>query len=168
MRQMISGVVAALAVMTAAAAPAYACGFGSCAPCGTSYVSPCAEAYVPSAVGAGCYGCGAGFDRLAEPTTQYYPTTGYYPTRQYYYVNQGPTYSGPGMFAPQPAYEEDAVPAWGAYEHHPYHYGYHRHRHYHHGYHYGYAPHRYHHYGYGPRYGYMHHHYGYPVLRRYY
>jgi len=43
MRQTISGLVAALAVMTAGAAPAFACGFTWCAP-----------AYVPTVVGIGC------------------------------------------------------------------------------------------------------------------
>jgi len=119
MRQTISGLVAALAVMTAGAAPAFACGFTWCAP-----------AYVPTVVGIGCYtGCGGWvYERLAEPTTQYY------------YVNQGPTYSGPGMFAPYPTYQESAVPQGPAV------YGYRRHHHFrHHSY-----------------------HYGYPVLRRYY
>ena len=48
MRQTISGLVAAIAVMTAGAAPAMACGGlfqGSCSPCG-QYVSPCAQTYV--------------------------------------------------------------------------------------------------------------------------
>ena len=43
MRQTISGLVAAIAVMAASAAPAMACGGlfdGGCSPCG--YVSPCA------------------------------------------------------------------------------------------------------------------------------
>jgi hypothetical protein len=156
MRQTISGLVAAIAVMTAGAAPAFACGFTSCSPYAQAYT------YAPPVVGTGCNtGCGGwGYDsyqRLAEPDTQYYPTTSYYPTRQYYYVNQGPTYSGPGMFAPYPTYQENAV---GAYERAPSYYGYHRpHR-------YGYGP---RHYGHGPRYGYFHHRYryGYP-LRRYY
>jgi hypothetical protein len=163
MRQMISGLVAAVAVMTAGAAPALACGFNSCSPCG--YVTPCAQTYVAPVVSTGCNSCGGGwgyesYERMVEPTTQYYPTAQYQPTTQYYYVNQGPTYSGPGMFAPYPTYQENAV---SGYEHAPYYYG--GHRHWHHGYHYGYAP---RHYGYGSRYGYMPHHYGYPVLRRYY
>jgi hypothetical protein len=168
MRQTISGLVAAVAVMTAGAAPALACGFTSCSPGGQEYASPCAQTYVPSVVGTGCNtGCGGGwaYDRLAEPTTQYYPTTQYQPTTQYYYVNQGPTYSGPGMFAPHPTYQENAV---GTYERAPSYYGWHRH--YHHSYRYDYAP---RHYGYMPRhtyrYGYMPHRYGYGYpLRRYY
>lgn len=121
MRQTISGLIAAAAVMTAGAAPALACGYGGCSPCG--WGSPCAQveyapalAYVPTVtlvptpVYTGCGTCGGwgwggwggwGFERLAEPT------------RQYYYVNQGPTYSGPGQFAPLPTYHEDALPYYG-------------------------------------------------------
>ena len=99
MRQMISGVVAALAVVAAGAAPAKACG-----------LAPCEQAYVPTISYSGCAtGCGAGwsYERLAEPTTQYY------------YVNQGPTYTGPGAFAPYPTYQEDAVYSDRWHGHHP-------------------------------------------------
>src|SRR4051794_41437281 len=45
MRQLITGMVAAAAVLTVNAAPASACGgfglFSSCSPCGASYVSSC-------------------------------------------------------------------------------------------------------------------------------
>ncbi len=143
MRQTIKGLVAALAVITAGAAPAMACGFGGCSPCAA--VSPC-ESYAPAYTYApaysynGCGTCGAGWghERLAEPTTQYY------------YVNQGPTYSGPRSFAPYPAYEENAVPSYG--------YGYrHHYRPWHHSYRYGYAPHHY-----------VSRHWGHPLVRRYY
>jgi hypothetical protein len=121
MRQMIKGLVAAFAVMTAgAASPAMACSYGGC--CGV-VASPCAAAYAPAytygpaysyVYGSGCGTCGNrwAYERLAEPTTQYY------------YVNQGPTYSGPNMFAPQPTYQEDAVPAYGY--HHRHHAWHHR------------------------------------------
>ena len=121
MRQMISGLVAAVAVMAASAVPAMACGGGlfqsSCSPCGQAYVSPCAqlEAYVPPApVYTGCDACGGGWahERLPDPV------------QQYYYVNQGPTYTGPGNFAPYPTYQESAVSGWGAYRHRSYQYGY--------------------------------------------
>lgn len=128
MRQTISGLVAAAAVMIAGVAPAMACGSYSCSPCGGAYASPCAPAYAPPYAYTGCAaGCGWEFDRLVEPTTQYY------------YVNQGPTYTGPGAFAPYPTYQ--IGPA----------YTYHWRRHYH----------------YLPRvaYGYRHHR---AVLRRYY
>jgi hypothetical protein len=110
MRQTISGLVAAFAVMTAGAAPALACGSAACSPCGeATYVSPCAPAYTT-----GCAaGCGDwAYQRLADPDTQYY------------YVNEGPTYDGPGAFAPYPTYQQSAVSGWGAYRHHPYYHGY--------------------------------------------
>jgi hypothetical protein len=116
MRQMISGLVAAAAVMTVSAAPASACGglglFSSCSPCGQAYVSPCAQSYAPAApllnFASGCGGCGggygyAGYERLPELSPQYY------------HVNQGPTYSGPGNFAPYPTYRENAAYGWGSY-----------------------------------------------------
>jgi hypothetical protein len=120
MRQTISGLVAAIAVVTASAMPAMACGGGglfqsSCSPCGETY-SPCAQtqAYVAPVVEQGCNtGCG-GWARERLPD----------PVQQYYYVNQGPAYSGPGNFAPYPTYQEGAVSGWGAYRHHSHHYGY--------------------------------------------
>src|SRR6202171_1930313 len=93
MRQMISGLVAAVAVM--AAAPAMACGFNPCAQ-PQAYVAP-VETYSYS----GCNPCGGGggwaHERLADPV------------QQYYYVNQGPTYTGPGNWAPSPTYDEGGV-----------------------------------------------------------
>jgi hypothetical protein len=179
MRQTISGLIAAIAVMTASAVPAMACGGGlfqsSCSPCGQqAYVSPCEQAYVPAPVYSGCdTGCGWGHARLADPE------------QQYYYVNQGPTYSGPGSYAPYPTYREGAVSGWSGYRHHR-HYGYEggyrRHSHFRpwahreYGYsarpslRYGYAP----RHSYAPRYG-MHYGYGHHermmrehTLRRYY
>jgi hypothetical protein len=179
MRQTIKGLIAALAAMTAGSAPAMACGFGGC--CAT--VNPCATTYAPVysympsyTYSSGCGTCGNswGYERLAEPTTQYY------------YANQGPTYSGPGAFAPEPAYEEEALPAYtgytagysGGYEAPMYGYGYHHHYrpYYHHyGYGYGYAARHYgYRYGYSPRhYAYRHwgnegYYYGRPLVRRYY
>jgi hypothetical protein len=120
MRQTISGLIAAVAVMTASAVPAMACGGGlfqsSCSPCGQqAYVSPCEQAYVPAPVYSGCdTGCGGGWahQRLADPV------------QQYYYANQGPTYSGPGSYAPYPTYRESTVSGWGGYRHRSHHYGY--------------------------------------------
>ena len=161
MRQMISGLVAAAAAMFVATAPAAACGFNPC--------QPVAPVYSGCNTGCGGYGYGAGYgygyERLAEPSTQYY------------YVNQGPTYTGPGALAPYPTYQEDAVVAPANYG---YGYGYraaaYHHRPYYRPYRYGYSP-RYGylprpHYGYGPRYGYAHRYQpyygGHRVLRRYY
>jgi hypothetical protein len=159
MRQMISGLVAAVAVVSASAVPAMACGgglFGSCSPCG-AYVSPCAqpEAYVapvaPVYSYSGCNSCGGAYERLPDPVEQYQTYTS--PVHQYYYVNQGPTYSGPGNFAPYPVYRESEGPSVYGYPH------YHRWHH------------RYHSYGYAPRYSYhaaAPYYYGHRVLRRYY
>ena len=125
MRHLIKGLIAAIAVM--AAAPAMACGYSACAQ--PVYVAPVA-AY------AGCNPCGGWVrERLPDPV------------QQYYFVNQGPTYSGPGNSAPLPYYREGSVSSYG--------YGYDRPR-------YGYRAHR-HHHGYAHRY-----HQGQRVLRRYY
>ena len=124
MRQMISGVVAALAVVAAGVAPAKACGF-----------MPCEQTYMPTYGYSGCAtGCSAGwgYERLAEPTTQYY------------FVNQGPTYTGPGAFAPYPTYQESAIYSHRWHRHHPRFIPR-----------YGYVPGLHH----GVRYGYMPHHY---------
>jgi hypothetical protein len=172
MRQTISGLFAAFAVLFAGAAPAMACGYSTCgSPCG--YVGPCetyasvyaAPAYVPTYGGynyGGCGTCGTtwGYQHLAEPETQYY------------YVNQGPTYTGPGAYAPAPVYHETAITGWAGYERAPSYYGggyetpsYYGYHAWHHGYRYGYMPRRYaYHYGSRPYYW----HRRYPVLRRYY
>ncbi|UFZ06518.1 hypothetical protein LQG66_09570 [Bradyrhizobium ontarionense] len=121
MRGTISGLVAIVGLAFAGSAPAMACGSSACAPCG--YASPCAPTvtaypYQPAytyhpgytygyASGySGCGACGARYERLPEPT------------RQYYYVNQGPTYSGPGAFAPYPAYQESAIPVYRYHHRH--------------------------------------------------
>jgi hypothetical protein len=143
MRQMISGLIAAIALVTASAVPAMACGDS---PCGQVYAP--APVYVPAPVYSGCYSCGGwAHERLPDPVQQYHQAS--YPLHQYYYVDQGPAYSGPGNFAPYRVYREGSY--WGGYRHH-HHYGY-----------------GYHHYGYGyhtyPRYHHWHayhHTYGYP------
>jgi hypothetical protein len=116
MRQMISGVVAALAVIVAGAAPASACD-GGCSPCG--YVST----------------CGATYERLPDPYVQY-RSAPVAAVPQYYYVDQGPTYTGPGDFAPRRVYREDDVYGWRPHYHWRHHYSYERrwypHRHFHH------------------------------------
>ncbi len=173
MRQTISGLVAAFAVVTVSAAPALACGGGlftsACSPCAQTYASPCGG-YASTGYG---YGASA-YQQLPD-------------TEQYYYVNQGPVYSGPGEFAPTPTYQERAVSGWSGYgtgyrytggryasaTSHDYagapawrgpaSYSYRPRTHFrpwraHTGY-YGYTPRR---YGYAPRhYGYMPRHYGY-------
>jgi hypothetical protein len=158
MRKTISGLVAALAVVAASAVPAAACGLfqGGCSPCGQAYVSPCAQpqvyvapqpVYVAPPVYSGCNSCGGVREQLPDPVAQYEDAPAPVP-QQYYYVDQGPTYSGPGNYAPYPVYRE------GGYHHRSY-YGYGHH----------YRP-------WHARTGYRYHahHYGYrqPVLRRYY
>ena len=103
MRRTISGLVAAIAVMTASVAPAMACGGLF-----QGYGTPCVQSYVPVRLYSGCNsGCGGwAYERLPDPV------------QQYYYVDQGPTYTGPGNFAPYPTYRE------GAYRR-PHYYGYH-------------------------------------------
>lgn len=102
MRHLISGLVAAVAVM--ATAPAMACGYTGCAP--VVYAAP-VVAYTSSGCNP-CGGVGYGYERLADPV------------EQYYYVNQGPTYSGPGAWAPAPVYREATVSGYAPY------YGYRR------------------------------------------
>src|SRR5215472_13090124 len=144
MRQSISSALAALAALTVSAVPALACGYGSCVPYAPAYAYAPTYTYTPT-YGGCATGCNTGwaFAHLAEPTTQYY------------YVNQGPTYTGPGAFAPVPTYQESAVSGWDGYGTQQYYdgagvagpavYGYRWHHHpYHsyrwHGYHYGMTP----------------------------
>jgi hypothetical protein len=144
MRQTISGLIAAIAVFTAA--PAMACGGlfdGGCSPCG----SPCAQTYAPAYTYTGCNtGCGgyAAYERLPDPEVQYHAAPTAMP--QYYYVDQGPTYTGPGDLAPRRVYREGGVYGWGVHHHRWNHYGYegrwYPHRHFHPWHHYA-APYRY-------------------------
>jgi hypothetical protein len=82
-------------------------GYGGCAPA-LVYVSP-APVYGYSGCDIGCGGWA--HERLPDPV------------HQYYYVDQGPTYTGPGNFAPYPTYQEGVV----SYRHR---YGYAPRRHY--------------------------------------
>jgi hypothetical protein len=147
MRQTISALAAVAGFVIAGSAPAMACGFGGCGAPGYAYTPAYAYPYQPPyACGACGYGYTYGYyERLAEPDTQYY------------YVNQGPTYTGPGRFAPYPTYYESAVTGYG----YPYR-----------GYYHGVAgpavyAHRWHH-RHGDRWGYSGYYHGKRVLRRYY
>jgi hypothetical protein len=145
---MISGAFAALAAVTVSAAPALGCGYDTCTPYAPTYTYAPAYTYTQSYGGCGSCNTGWAFEHLAEPATQYY------------YVNQGPTYTGPGAFAPVPSYYEGAgvagpsVYGYRWHHYHPYHWR---------GYRDGNVP--YHH---SSRYGYMPYYYGHRVLRRYY
>ena len=89
MRRIIAGLIAgvAFAATMATAAPAQACALTD--PCGNYGYYGYNYGY-----NYGCgYGCGVR-ERLPDPAGP-----------QYYWVNQGPTYTGPGNFAPVPAYQ---------------------------------------------------------------
>ena len=119
MRQILKGLVAAVAVMVAA--PAMACGY---TPCGQPVYAAPVAAYT------GCNPCGGWVrERLPDPE------------QQYYYVNQGPTYTGPGNWAPRPVYREGAISGYGYGYNRPYHHRAHR---YYHRHHHGYAARYYH------------------------
>ena len=114
MRQTISAIAAAIVVTAASAVPAMACGGGGC-----HYVSPCAQDYVAVPEYSPYYSCtGWGFERMPDPLRRSYPG----PVHQYYYVDQGPTYDGPGEFAPYRTYRQSAL----GY-HHPVVYSYREH-----------------------------------------
>jgi hypothetical protein len=159
MRQMITGLIAAVAVM--AAAPAMACGFN---PCGAPVYSAPVATYGYGYGYSGCNPCGGGVaERLPDPDDAYPDQA-----QQYYYINQGPTYTGPGNWAPRPYYREGYGRPYYGYHHYGYgyrHYGYRAYHHYRPAYH---QPHYGYHYGYAPRHAYAPYHYGHPVLRRYY
>ena len=115
MRQTISAIAAAIAVMAASAVPAMAGG----------YFSPCAQDYVAVPEYSNWYSCaGWGYERLPDPL------------HQYYYVNQGPTYTGPGNLAPYRVYREGSISGYGYGYNRP-HYGYRAHRYGHAGRYYG-------------------------------
>ncbi len=116
MRHKIAGLVAMIAV-TVSAAPAMAC-YGPCvqggglfgAIGGTDY----GYNYGDYSYG-GYYGAAYGGGRYEQ-----YPL---YNGPQYYFVNHGPTYTGPGVVAAAPTYQERAVSGWTSYSR-PYYYGY--------------------------------------------
>jgi hypothetical protein len=109
MRHKIAGLAAMIAV-TVSAAPAMAC------------YSPCAGGGLFGAAGVDSFSYG-GYYGTAYAGTRYeqYPR---YNGPQYYFVNRGPTYTGPGVLAPAPTYQERAVSGWTSYSR-PYYYGYH-------------------------------------------
>jgi hypothetical protein len=110
MRHTISAMVTSVAVM--AAAPAMACGYASCSPCAAAYISPCAApVYAAPIMNYGyTYGCGTGCGWTVERLPD--------PVQQYYYVNQGPTYTGPGNWAPLPTYRYYGyAPRYATYRH---------------------------------------------------
>jgi hypothetical protein len=110
MRQTIAGLIAGAAfAATMATTPAQACAVTE--PCGN-------YGYYSRGCGYGYGACGGVRERLPEPGA--YQT---YASPQYYWVNQGPTHTGPGDFAPVPTYQERAV-VGSRYYGRPYRYGY--------------------------------------------
>ena len=113
MRQTMVGLAVAVAAMVSTA-PASACGFYSS--CGTpgwnynysgwtgNYSQP--SCGLPSPCG---YTTPWRYGHLSQTTAPYAVAP------QYYYVNQGPTYTGPGLLAPAPTYQERAVGGWYGY-----------------------------------------------------
>jgi hypothetical protein len=108
MRFKILGLATALA-MTVGAAPAMACYYGGCGGYTLDGIDYNSRVYL-----GGCGGCGITY-RERLPDLDGGP--------QYYFVNQGPTYTGPGNIAPAPTYQERSVSGWAAYSR-PYYYGY--------------------------------------------
>lgn len=107
MRFRILGLAAMIGAMVSTA-PAMACYNG----CGGGLFTSGATAY---GCGYVATGCGSVTFREQLPNLDAGP--------QYYYVNQGPTYTGPGNIAPVPTYQERSVSGWAAYNR-PYYYGY--------------------------------------------
>jgi hypothetical protein len=115
MRQTIMGLAVALAAAVSAA-PAAACGYAGCSAPSWNYnysgfYGNYATPVAPCAVGCGGY-AGWGYGDYARLP---YPVQPYASLPQYYWVNQGPTYTGPGLFAPAPTYQERAVSGWSGY-----------------------------------------------------
>jgi len=115
--QQIFGFVAVAAAISMATGPATACSNMPCvapqAAPAPQQDDPCMWAHrkVPTN---GFIGCGWGFERLVDPETQYRSRG---PEPRYYYVNQGPTFSGPGAFAPYPIYKEGVFVSYGEPRH---------------------------------------------------
>ncbi|ETR75604.1 hypothetical protein X566_23235 [Afipia sp. P52-10] len=106
MRHYLMGLAAAALAAVATSTPASA-GCGGCAPYGYSpSYSGCAQpVYSPC----GSWGGGWHYGRLPEQRRYYAAQP------QYYYVDRGPTYTGPGLFAPAPSYQQRAVAGWSGY-----------------------------------------------------
>jgi hypothetical protein len=113
MRKMFSGLLVAIAAMAANTLPASAC--SGCWGCG--YASPCAAPYAQPNYGCAS-ACGAAIELLPDPELQSHSVPLSRP--QYYYVNQGPTFTGPGDLAPLPFYDEGVTARRVYHRHHRY------------------------------------------------
>jgi hypothetical protein len=108
MRQYLIGLAAAAAVAVVSAPAAASC--GGCAAPVVSY-SSCYNPCGGYAGGWGSYNTGGSWGYATMPA----PVSYYSVQPQYYYVNQGPTYTGPGMFAPVASYQQRAVAGYSGY-----------------------------------------------------
>ncbi len=117
MRKTMTGLAAFVAVMTvSAAAPAMACGGSSCATgCGGGLLQLQVNTGCGGGYGGGGYGYGGGYAGYQSGYSSGCCNTAYTLPTQYYYVNQGPTHTGPGAYAPYPTYQERAVSGWSTY-----------------------------------------------------
>src|SRR5215475_13340929 len=102
MRKTIVGLAAMLAVAVSTA-PAAACGYSGCSSPSWNYnysgfYGNYSTPVAPCLAGCGGYATwGYGHGHYAHLP---YPAQPYASLPQYYWVNQGPTYTGPGQFAP--------------------------------------------------------------------
>ena len=103
MRQYLFGLAAAVAVAVSSAPAMANC--GGCAP--VLRFPSCSQpvSFNP---------CGYGASNWAVATVPA-PVTYYAVQPQYHWVNQGPTYTGPGMYAPSVAYQARSVGGWSGY-----------------------------------------------------
>jgi hypothetical protein len=110
MRQYLIGLAAAMTVAVASAPASANCG-GCAAPLlnYSSCTNPCGGWGSGGWGGGWGYAGGFGYETLAAPAYSYAVQP------QYYHVNQGPTYTGPGMFAPVATYQQRAVGGWSGY-----------------------------------------------------
>jgi hypothetical protein len=116
MRQTIVGLAVALAAAVSAV-PASACGYAGCSSPSWNYnysgfYGNYSTPVAPCATGCGGYGAAWSYDDYGRLP---YPAQPYATLPQYYWVNQGPTYTGPGLLAPAPTYQERAVSGWSGY-----------------------------------------------------
>jgi hypothetical protein len=103
MRQYLIGLAAAAAVAVVSAPAMAGCGGG----CGPAISFPSFSSCSPCGGYGGGYSSNWGYATLPAPV-QYYAVQ-----PQYYYVNQGPSYTGPGMFAPVASYAPRVATGYG-------------------------------------------------------
>jgi hypothetical protein len=111
MRQTMMGLAVAFAA-AASAAPASACGYSGCNTPSWNYNY---SGFYGNYSYPACNACGTSYGTPWRYGHLPYPAQPYASAPQYYWVNQGPTYTGPGLLAPAPTYQERAVSGWDGY-----------------------------------------------------